>query len=149
MKTSKEVHFTRGESATVAGYTLTFLGAEEKPEPHRHSTIAHFDVSKNGKHVTTMNPRMNQYERMREPIGTPDVHTTLIEDLYLSAMNIDSASNTVALNVIVTPMVAWVWISVLLMGLGGLIALIPHRRAVTPAAQVPARVEGALEPREA
>jgi len=127
MRTSKEVRLTRGEAANIGPYTVTFLVAEERTEPHRQSTIARFAVTSNGKAVTTLEPRMNQYAMMREPIGTPDVHSTLTRDLYLSIMNIDPNSQTVGLMMIITPMVSWIWIAVLMMGVGGLIALIPVR----------------------
>jgi cytochrome c-type biogenesis protein CcmF len=65
---------------------------------------------------------------MREPIGTPDVHSTLAGDLYLSILNVDVAQQTVVLNMIVTPMVMWIWIAAFVMGLGGLMALVPIRR---------------------
>jgi len=55
------------------------------------------------------------------------VHSTLTRDLYLSIMNIDPNSQTVGLMMIITPMVSWIWIAVLMMGVGGLIALIPVR----------------------
>ena len=58
---------------------------------------------------------MNQYEMMREPIGTPDVHTTLGGDLYLSLSQHRPGPQT-GLLLIVTPMVVWIWIAVLLMG---------------------------------
>jgi len=128
MRTSKEVRLTRGEAASIGPYTVTFLAAEEKTEPHRQSTIARFAVTSNGKAVTTLEPRMNQYAMMREPIGTPDVHSTITRDLYLSIMNVDPNSQTVGLMMIITPMVSWIWIAVLMMGVGGLIALIPPRR---------------------
>ena len=38
------------------------------------------------------------------------------------------AQQSVALHLIVTPMVMWIWIAALVMGLGGLLALIPVRR---------------------
>src|SRR5581483_8163849 len=44
MRTQQEVRLRRGESATVNGITLTFTGTEEKSEPHRTSTLAHFDI---------------------------------------------------------------------------------------------------------
>jgi cytochrome c biogenesis factor len=66
---------------------------------------------------------MNQYAMMREPIGTPDVHSTLTDDLYLSIMNIDANSQTVSLMMLITPMVSWIWIAVVMMGVGGLIVL--------------------------
>src|SRR2546428_2331652 len=124
-RTSREVRFSRGDSASIAGYTVTFLGAEDRAEPHRQSTIARFAVTKNGRAVTTLAPRMNQYATMREPIGRPDVHSTLSRDLYLSILNVDVAQQSVALHLIVTPMVMWIWIAALVMGLGGLMALVP------------------------
>jgi cytochrome c-type biogenesis protein CcmF len=137
MRTSKEVHFKRGDSATIGPYTVTFLSAEDRTEPHRQSTIARFAVTSNGKPVTTLEPRMNLYAMMREPIGTPDVHSTITRDLYLSIMNIDTNNQTVALTMIITPMVSWIWIAVFLMGIGGLIALIPQRSPVLSAAKEP------------
>jgi cytochrome c-type biogenesis protein CcmF len=126
MRTQEEVTLTRGQSTTFAGYTVTFLGTEERAEPHRRSTIARFNISKNGQPVTTMEPRMNQYAAMREPVGTPDVHSTIGRDYYLSIMNIQG--DQVGLLIINVPMVGWIWGAVLLMGAGGLIALIPMRR---------------------
>jgi cytochrome c biogenesis factor len=78
--------------------------------------------------VAHLAPRMNQYAAMRDPLGTPDVHTTLKGDIYLSIMNIEGDS--VVVNVILTPMVGWIWWAVLLMGAGGIVALIPGSRAV-------------------
>ena len=128
MRTQQEARFERGQSTTVGGYTFTFTGTEQKSEPHRMSTLAHFDITKNGKAVTSLAPRMNQYAAMRDPLGTPDVHTTLKGDIYLSIMNIEG--DAVSVNVILTPMVGWIWWAVLLMGAGGIIALIPGSRAV-------------------
>jgi len=128
MRTSKEVRLTRGQAASIGPYTVTFIAAEDRTEPHRQSTIARFAVTSNGKPVTTLEPRMNQYAMMREPIGTPDVHSTLTRDLYLSIMNVDPASQTVSVMMLITPMVSWIWIAVFMMGIGGVIALIPMRR---------------------
>jgi cytochrome c-type biogenesis protein CcmF len=130
MRTSKEVRLTRGQSASIGPYTVTFVAAEDRTEPHRQSTIARFAVTSNGKPVTTLEPRMNQYAAMREPIGTPDVYSTLTRDLYLSVMNVDPSTQSVAVMMLITPMVSWIWIAVFMMGLGGVIALIPVRRAV-------------------
>jgi cytochrome c-type biogenesis protein CcmF len=127
-KTQQELIVARGQTVHAGGYDLTFNGIEERPEPHRHSTIAHFTVKKDGEAVTAMDPRMNQYETMREPIGTPAVHSTLVSDLYISIMNIAPDQQSAGIVVINTPMVSWIWIAVLLMGLGGLVALIPSRQ---------------------
>src|SRR5438552_8429122 len=130
MRTSTEVRLSRGQSASIGSYRLTFLGAEERTEPNRQSTIARFAVTSKGKAVTTLEPRMNQYAAVREPIGTPDVHSTLTHDLYLSIMNIDPGNQTVSVMMLITPMVSWIWIAVLMMGVGGVVALVPRRQRV-------------------
>src|SRR5438105_14240165 len=87
---------------------------------------------------------MNQYETMREPIGTPEVQSTLTTDLYLSIMNIDPNSQTVSVLLLITPMVSWIWIAVFMMGIGGLIALIPMRRVVILSEAKDLRISGTL-----
>ena len=127
MRTTREFQLEKGQTASMGKYAVTFLGAEERQEPHRASTIARFAVTKNGKAMATLAPRMNHYQTMREPVGSPDVHSTLGGDFYISLMNIDVASQRAGISVYQTPMIGWIWISVILMGIGGLIALIPAR----------------------
>jgi len=141
-RTSKEVKLRRGESATLGAYKLTFIGTEEKQEPNRQATIALFDVTKGGgdgkgpgSPVGRIEPRMNQYPSMREPIGTPAVHSTLTGDLYVSIMNLDG--DTAGILVLWMPMVGWIWFAVILMGIGGLVALIPSRRVILSEAKDP------------
>jgi cytochrome c-type biogenesis protein CcmF len=144
MRATKEVRLVRGETATIGSYAITFNGSQQRSEPHRQSTIANVTVRKGSRTVAQLAPRMNLYATMREPIGTPDVYSTLAGDLYLSIMNIDPSTDSVGLLMITTPMVAWIWISVILMGLGGLVALIPARRAnviIAQPAPLPVDVE--------
>ena len=138
MQKSEQMQFRQGQSATIGNYTITFTGAQVVNEEHRQSTIANVAVTKNGRTLAPMEPRMNHYFTQREPIGTPDVKTTLTGDLYLSIMNIDPASQTVGLLMMINPMVGWIWIATGMMGLGGLVALIPARRRSDVMAMKPA-----------
>ena len=127
MRQQIELSFTKGQTQKAAGFDVTFLGVEERPEPHRFSTIGRFTIARDGKPITTLEPRMNQYRMMREPVGTPDVYTTARGDFYLSLANIDSAAQTATVTVFASPLVVWIWIAVIFMGIGGLVALIPPR----------------------
>ena len=133
MEQGREIQLARGQSARIGDYTLTFTGAEEIDEPHRHRTVARMAVARDGNLVGIMTPAMNLYRAQREPIGTPDVRSTLTHDLYLSVMNVSGADQTVGLLVKIVPMVSWIWIATAVMGLGGLLAMFPSRRSV-PAA---------------
>jgi len=140
---SKEVLLRQGESVSLGAYDLTFAGADRVTEPHRQSIRARLDIRRNGHEIGTLYPRMSYYESQREPIGTPAVHSSFSEDLYLSVHNVDPDAGTVALLVLVNPMVGWIWIATFVMALGGLLALLPARRAMAEArARLPAAAAG-------
>jgi cytochrome c-type biogenesis protein CcmF len=144
MRQTTELNFTKGQTQKASGFDLTFVGIEEKQEPHRLSTIARFNVARGGKNVTTLEPRMNQYQMMRDPIGSPDVYTTPVRDLYVSIANIDPSAQTTTITVYESPMIVWIWIGVIIMGLGGLFALIPPR-VIPSAARNPVPEAAAAE----
>jgi cytochrome c-type biogenesis protein CcmF len=128
MRQQTELHFVKGQTQSVSGFDLTFLGVEERAEPHRTSIIGRFALAREGKQIATLEPRMNQYQMMREPIGTPSVHTTAGGDFYVSLSNIDPSAQTTSITVFAAPLVVWIWISVVVMGLGALFGLVPSRR---------------------
>ena len=132
MGQSREAQLRVGEKTEVGAYTLTFLGIDQLREPHRDAVVARVGVSRAGRDLGVLSPRMNQYERQREPVGTPAVRSSLFEDLYLSVMNIDPANGTLGLLALVNPMVGWIWGATALMALGSLVALVPARVETRP-----------------
>ncbi|MFL6247880.1 MAG: heme lyase CcmF/NrfE family subunit [Thermoanaerobaculia bacterium] len=144
MRTQSEVMLAQGQSARIGAYSVTFLGTDERTEPHRTSTVARIAVTKDGRAVTTLEPRMNHYEMMREPIGTPDVYSTIGGDLYISIANLENGR--AGLLLIVTPLVSWIWIAVLLMAMGGVIVLTPSMPSIVPLRAL--RGEGGRRPGE-
>jgi cytochrome c-type biogenesis protein CcmF len=128
MGTSKEASLGKGESLQIGAYTLTFVGADVVSEPHRESIVARVQIAKGGETLGTLYPRMNQYRTQREPIGTPAVRSSIFEDLYLSAMNIDPQSQRLGLHAMINPMVGWIWGATAVMGVGGLLAMRSSRR---------------------
>lgn len=127
----EETHLTLREGETVAfqGYEITYLGAKTVQESHRTAELARFAVTKNGRSLGELAPAMNHYKRMGQPIGTPDVRSGLGEDLYLSLIQVDTKQKTAALDIIVEPLVWWIWVGGLVMVLGTLFAVWPDRRS--------------------
>jgi cytochrome c-type biogenesis protein CcmF len=150
MGTSREVQLSRGDRIEVGKYTLRLLAVDTVDEPHRQSLVARVAVSRGGRDLGLLNPSLNQYERQREPVGTPAVRMSLTEDLYLSVQNIDPRAGSVGLLALVNPMVGWIWGATFVMALGGVLALLPRRQggpfAVPKAAPASAEPYGAAAP---
>jgi cytochrome c-type biogenesis protein CcmF len=133
----------QGESLKVGEYQVKYLGLASGQEPHRTYVATKVEVTAPNGTVSELAPRMNYYERMTDPIGTPAVRTTAKEDLYLSLMAFSQERGTASFNAWVFPLVGWIWWSIPVLVLGTLIALWPARRsravaeAKTPAAGAP------------
>jgi len=132
MGESREAQLRLGEKTEVGAYSLTFLAVDQVSEPHRQAVVARVAVTRAGRDLGVLSPRMNQYERQREPIGTPAVRSSLFEDLYLSVMNIDPAGGNLGLLAMVNPMVGWIWAATALMAIGSLVSLVPSRADTRP-----------------
>jgi cytochrome c-type biogenesis protein CcmF len=128
MGRSSEVMLNQGESTTLGAYEMTFLGAVSVQEPNRDALVARVAVTRNGRPIGELRPRMNQYPTQREPIGTPSVKTRWNEDLYLSVLSIDPNTQRLGLHTLINPMVGWIWFATGLLALGGFLALFPSRR---------------------
>jgi cytochrome c-type biogenesis protein CcmF len=132
-----EATVRRGESVEIGRYGLTLDRVEVVREPHRTARLARIEVERGGDRVADLQPALNHYPTMREPIGTPAVLTSLSHDLYLTVMNVGS-DGSIGLRAIVTPGVVWIWIGVLVMVGGTALCLIePQRRVAT--VEVPVR----------
>jgi cytochrome c-type biogenesis protein CcmF len=81
-----------------------------------------------------MHPSLKYYPNSQQPIGTPDVRSTLKEDLYLTLMAFDQADGRHAtIRVIVNPAVPWLWIGGMIVALGAILAIMPQRGSGRPA----------------
>jgi cytochrome c-type biogenesis protein CcmF len=129
-----------GQAMQVGHYTLKYLGLTSGEEPHRTFVAARVEVTAPDGTVSEQLPRMNYYERMTDPIGTPSVRETPREDLYISLMTSSQQAGTASFNIWIFPLVGWIWWSLPLLVLGTLIALWPSRKAkaVAQSSEAPA-----------
>jgi cytochrome c-type biogenesis protein CcmF len=136
--TERELTMEVGDTATVAGHDLEYLGARTVTEPNKISTRAR--VSVDGE---VHEPAINLFGDM--PVGTPSVATSLRQDVYLTLLQApaDDAGQTATIRVIVQPLITWLWIGGIVMVLGTALAAFPGRRRRNPIDPVSAPVPGA------
>ena len=123
----REVRLDEGESATVAGYTLTYLRREVATNGQKTTVKAAMRVERGGRDLGVYAPAISTFPNSTGGIGTPSVRTGLLRDLYLTLVSTPNESR-IALGVAVNPLVLWLWVGGALMGLGVLLALSPARR---------------------
>ncbi|NNC76200.1 MAG: heme lyase CcmF/NrfE family subunit [Acidimicrobiia bacterium] len=109
-----EVTLTPGETASVAGYDLTYVESFTRQEPHRFSIGAVIEISQNGRVISTEEPRLNRYGSSQQSIATPAVDESFTGDLYLSLQAIDP--ERVTLGVWWFPFIWLIWVGGLLAG---------------------------------
>lgn len=133
-----------GESFELDGHSLRFEGLVTGKEPHREFVAGRLTLSpRGGGEPIELYPRMNYYEMSTDPVGTPAVHETAREDVYVSLLAYDGKKGqTASFNAWVFPLVSWIWWSIPILVLGCLISMWPSRRSKTvpsvkPAAAAP------------
>lgn len=119
----------QGQTMKVGDYQVKYLGLTSGQEPHRSFVATRVEVTAPNGEVSELAPRMNYYERMTDPVGTPAVRETVKEDLYLSLMAFSEERGTASFNAWIFPLVNWIWWSIPILVLGTLIALWPSRKA--------------------
>ncbi|MGH9105964.1 MAG: heme lyase CcmF/NrfE family subunit, partial [Acidimicrobiales bacterium] len=126
-----------GQPASFRGHTLVFRGMRALERPGR--TVDQAVVDLDGR---TYYPAIEAFAFNNEPVTSPAVHSTPAQDVYLSVTNIpQTAKGSLGLDVIVEPLVMWLWIGGLLAVSGGLLAIVPEalaRRRRPAARQAPA-----------
>ncbi len=137
------------ESPMGHSYTLTYEGLSTSLGQGQRNllwqAIALISVSKDGKPLPNMTTEKRQYVTTDQPMTEVGIRSTPVEDLYLilsaiddtnGALNADPSAQGIDLQVLIKPLVGWIWYGTLVLATGGLIALWPSaekRRIVADA----------------
>lgn len=122
----KIVRLAPGESVTLADYSFTFKGVEEKQGPNYRAREGHFVVEKNGRLVDDLRPQKRIYTVQRNTMTEAAIAPGLTRDLYVALGEpMDGAAWTV--RVYYKPFIRWIWLGGLVMMAGGLCAVLDPR----------------------
>ena len=126
--TTSEQRLARGETMSVGGYTLTYLGATRERGANAMELRALVDVRRGGERLGTMRPGKNSYFAEQQVSNEAAIRSDRLngEDLFLIAEQI--GADRVFLKVLVKPLVNVIWIAGLVFLGGSLIALWPDAR---------------------
>ena len=122
------VTMSEGRPVGFDGQTFTLVGVRSFSAPGKTGDEALVRIGG----VGIFRPSFTFFNGDTQPVGTPAIHSTPFEDVYLSPYSITrpgkAATYQAQMAVVVQPLVMWLWIGGGLIGLGSLLAALPGRR---------------------
>jgi len=126
--TQTEATLNRGESLSLAGYTIRFDGLQAAEESNHFKVIGTFTVSDRKGPFTILTPAKKFYPQEQTPIAAVDYRLGFLEDLYLVLGEFARDGSHATIKIQVNRMVSWLWIGGLLLTLGTVLAIVRERR---------------------
>jgi cytochrome c-type biogenesis protein CcmF len=130
---SKEQTLNFKQSMTIGPYRIECLDYSQDSNPNYDTEFAMLDVYRGGHKVTQLSPELRFYTASQQPSTIVANHSTLAWDLYVIYAGKDTATGQPVIKAFLNPLVAWIWIGVLITILGTGIALVPNMSAALAA----------------
>src|SRR3977135_2862960 len=139
----KEMGF--GDKISIGPYTLVCQSYTQDDNPNYGNEWAIINVFRGGKQITTMYPERRFYKASQQPQTLPRIYPSFREDLFLVTdvyLVYEGKNETTGRPIIkahLNPLVPWIWIGLIIMVFGTIVALVPNAVAVQVAATTPVR----------
>lgn len=110
-----------GQSVTVPGYRITYQRLQTLSKPGRIIAQAQVAVV-SGHRRWTAHPGMSFYSGAAQPVADVSIHQGIMKNLYMVLEGTTNHGGAL-LQVMVNPLVTWIWLGLPLLLLGGIVAL--------------------------
>jgi cytochrome c-type biogenesis protein CcmF len=139
------------QSFVLGPYTVECLDYSQDSNPNYDTEFALLNVYRGGHLVTKLSPELRVYASSGQPSTIVANHSTLAWDLYVIYAGKDPATGQPVIKAFLNPLVAWIWIGLIVTIIGTGIALVPNlsaaiaaqrHRVATPVEPVPAGTAG-------
>jgi cytochrome c-type biogenesis protein CcmF len=137
----RDVRMEPNQSVQIADYNVLFTGVKEIQGPNYISDKGVFDVFKNGKLVSHLEPEKRFYTVQRMTMTEAGIHTTLTRDLFI-ALGEPLENGAWAVRLYYKPFVVWIWLGALIMSIGGVMSIMDKRYRIKKIAKVKRMVSG-------
>ena len=115
-----------GEKYSYGKSEIFFKKTEKRKESNFNAIIGHFEIKDQSGKIIELKPEIRVYNQPVIITSEADIKTTLLDDKFL-AMNLVKGNEYFNIRYQVKSFMIWIWISVLLLSLGGLMSLFKKR----------------------
>ena len=126
---AREMEMSYGDTLSIGPYRLINAGNTQDSKPEYDTDYARLDVYKNGKYITQLAPEKRTYFAGTDHEQASTIvalHSTAEADLYTVFEGRNPDSGRPIIKVFLNPLIAWIWIGVVIVVLGTFIALVPN-----------------------
>jgi len=127
------------DAMTLGAYKVVCQSFSQDSNKNYDTEFALLDVYKGGKKITQLAPERRFYQASQTSSTMVALHSTLQSDLYVIYEGKNPDTDKPIIKVFLNPLMNWIWIGVLIVVAGTLLALVPNmtRSAVRAAATEP------------
>jgi cytochrome c-type biogenesis protein CcmF len=123
---SREQEMGAGDMLTLGQYKLVCQTYTQDSNRNFDTEYALLDVFKGGKKITQLAPERRFYQASQTSSTMVALHSTLASDLYVIYEGRNPDTDKPIIKVFLNPLMNWIWIGVLVVIAGTLVALVPN-----------------------
>ncbi|MGD9762265.1 MAG: heme lyase CcmF/NrfE family subunit [Candidatus Binatia bacterium] len=142
----RQVTLNRGERFELGGYTLEYVGLEQRDTPHISYLMANVAVFEDGRKVDTLRPEKRFYKKPEQPTTEVAIRSTFGADLYLVLGSYDEETHMATILAYLNPLIGFLYWGGITLAVGTLVVIWPLPRAAREPAYAPGRAEQGVQP---
>ena len=126
---AREMEMSYGDTLSIGPYSLVCQSITQDSKPEYDTDYALLDVYKNGKKITQLSPEKRSYFAGTDHEQSSTIvalHSTAQADLYTVFEGKNPDTGRPIIKVFLNPLIAWIWIGVVIVVIGTFIALAPN-----------------------
>ncbi len=138
-KLDEQVLLKPGQQTNVGPFTIRHDAVRVTDDGQKQMVTGHLQVFEDGESIGAMYPAKWYFRKHEEePTTEVAIRRSLGEDLYIVMAAFDVQDQSASFEIVVNPLVNWIWAGFGVLALGTIIALLPESAFAFAAAKVPA-----------
>jgi cytochrome c-type biogenesis protein CcmF len=127
LKTEDRITMQPGSARAIDSYTIQCDDLSYRPEPGMDVATASLTILQDDAEPVVLQPQKQFHHRTQRAMSDVAIHSTLREDLYIILAGWEKSTRTISLQVMLHPLIAWVWIGGAVVLFGTVVAGRPGR----------------------
>ncbi|HEX7485254.1 MAG TPA: cytochrome c-type biogenesis CcmF C-terminal domain-containing protein [Vicinamibacterales bacterium] len=138
-KIDEQLILKPGQQAQVGHFVIRNDGVRVTDDGQKQMITGHLTVFRDGKELDKAYPGKWLYRHHeQEPVSQVAIRRSVAEDLYIVMPGFELQDQSVSLQIVINPLVDWIWVGFGVLAFGTMLALLPEQVLGYAAAKLPA-----------